>query len=147
MSNLWILFGLGAALALGAANIPQKLAVDSVNPAAISPFAYGVLAGAVIIVVNLVAFYYYGDSWGFTSKREWGFGLLAALLFAIGSLCIAVGFRSGANASQFVALFNTNTLIATVLGLVILKEFGQVVVWKVLLGAVLVVAGGLLVVI
>ena len=140
----WILFGLGASLALGAANIPQKIAMT--GGAAISPFAYGVLAGAVIIIVNLAMLYYYGDSWHLTAKREWGFALLAAVLFAIGSVCIAVGYRSGANASQFVALFNTNTLVATVLGLVILHEFGTVVVWKVVTGAVLVIVGGLLVI-
>jgi len=142
----WILFGLGAALALGAANIPQKIAMGGISAHTISPFAYGILAGAVIILVNVAALWYYGDSWHLEFKREWGFGLLAAVLFAFGSVCIALGYRSGANASQFVALFNTNTLVATVLGLIILQEFADVVIWKALLGAVFVIIGGLLVV-
>lgn len=139
----WILFGLGAALALGAANIPQKLAVTGNH--AISPFAYGILAGAVIILVNVIALLYYGDSLNLAAKREWGFGLLAAVLFALGSVFIAIGYREGANASQFVALFNTNTLVATILGLVILQEFTSVAIWKVILGGILVLIGGLLV--
>lgn len=138
---LWILLGLTAALALGAGNIPQKIAL-----AELSPFAYGVLVGIVAIVLNLLAMWYYGDSFNFAAKREWGFALMAAIFFIVGSICIGVGFKqSETNVSQFVALFNTNTLVATVLGLIILKEFGKVVVWKILLGAVLVVAGGILV--
>jgi len=138
---LWILLGLGAALSLGAANIPQKIALGQ-----LSPFAYGVVAGVIIIILNLSAMWFYGDSFNFAARREWGFGILAAILFALGSICIGVGFRQPeTNVSQFVALFNTNTLVATALGLIILNEFGRVVVWKVLLGASLIVAGGLLV--
>jgi uncharacterized membrane protein len=136
---LWILFGLGASLALGAANIPQKIALGE-----LSPFAYGILAGLVIILVNLGALYYYGESFNFAAKKEWGMALVAALLFALGSIFIAMGYRHGANASQFVALFNTNTLVATVLGFIILKEFANVVIWKVVLGAIFVVIGGTL---
>ncbi|MFH1375765.1 MAG: hypothetical protein ABIH35_03795 [Patescibacteria group bacterium] len=144
----WILFGIGAALMLGAANIPQKFALGGLGEHTLSPFAYGIMAGIVMILVNIALLLYFKDNFQFFAKKEWSFALLAALLFVAGSVCIALGYRSGANASQFVALFNTNTLVATVLGLIILKEFATLTgigIVKVIVGAVLVVAGGILV--
>jgi uncharacterized membrane protein len=144
----WILFGLGAALMLGAANIPQKMALGGLSTYTLSPFAYGIISGAVIILINLALLFYYKDDFQFFAKKEWGFALLAAVLFALGSVCIAIGYRKGANASTFVALFNTNTLVATVLGLVLLKEFSALTgigIIKIIIGAILVVAGGVMV--
>jgi len=144
----WILFGLGAALMLGAANIPQKLALGGLSTHTLSPFAYGILSGVVIITINIAFLVYYRDEFQLFAKKEWGFAFLAALLFAFGSVCIALGYRKGANASQFVALFNTNTLVATVLGLVLLKEFAGlsgIAIAKIITGAILVIAGGILV--
>ena len=144
----WILFGLGAALMLGAANIPQKLAIGGLGEFTLSPFAYGILSGIVIIVINVTLLFYFKDDLQFFAKKEWGFALLAAILFAFGSVCIALGYRNGANASTFVALFNTNTLIATVLGLVLLKEFvglSGFAIAKIIIGALLVISGGILV--
>jgi uncharacterized membrane protein len=144
----WILFGIGAALLLGAANIPQKLALGGISAHMLSPFAYGVLSGIVIIVINLALFLYYRDDAQFFAKKEWGFALLAAVMFSLGSVCIALGYRRGAPTSSFVALFNTNTLVATVLGLILLKEFTSLTalgIVKIIIGAVLVIAGGILV--
>jgi len=144
----WILFGLGAALMLGAANIPQKLAIGGISAYTLSPFAYGILTGIVMIVINVGLLLYYKEDFQFFAKKEWGFALLAALLFVIGSLFITLGYRKGANASTFVALFNTNTLVATVLGLVLLKEFTSLTtlgIIKIIIGAILVVAGGVMV--
>jgi uncharacterized membrane protein len=144
----WILFGLGAALMLGAANIPQKLAIGGISAYSLSPFAYGILSGVVIILINLAMLLYYKDGFQFFAKKEWGFALLAAVLFALGSVFIALGYRKGANTSTFVALFNTNTLVATVLGLVLLKEFSALTgvgIIKIIIGAILVVAGGVMV--
>jgi len=102
----------------------------------------------VIIVINVTLLFYFKDDLQFFAKKEWGFALLAAILFAFGSVCIALGYRNGANASTFVALFNTNTLIATVLGLVLLKEFvglSGFAIAKIIVGALLVISGGILV--
>ncbi|MFH1545870.1 MAG: hypothetical protein ABIE14_00650, partial [Patescibacteria group bacterium] len=100
------------------------------------------------ITINIALLVYFKDNLQLFAKKEWGFAFLAALLFALGSVCIALGYRKGANASQFVALFNTNTLVATVLGLVLLKEFAGltgVAIAKIIIGAILIVAGGILV--
>ncbi len=136
----WILFGLGAALALGAANIPQKLALGTV-----SPFAYGILSGLVILIVNITLLFIYGDSLNLAAKKEWGFAFMAAALFAAGSVFIALGYRGDANPAIFPALFNTNTLIATILGVLILKETLAVPLWQAFAGSAFVVIGAVLV--
>lgn len=142
---MWIWFGLGAAFLLGAANIPQKIALSGISAHTLSPFAYGILTGIVIILINLSLILFYQDDWQFFAKKEWGFALLAALMFSLGSICIALGYRHGANAGQFVSLFNTNTLVATILGVVILREALSVPLWQAVLGAVFVVLGAALV--
>ena len=144
----WILYGLGAAFMLGAANIPQKIALGGLGQYMLSPFAYGMLSGVMIFCLNLLMFLYYKDDLQVFAKKEWAYAALAILMFAIGSIFIALGYRKGANISQFVALFNTNTLIATIMGLVLLKEavhFTGVGVIKLVLGAIFVIVGGILV--
>lgn len=144
----WILYGLGAAFMLGAANIPQKIALGGLSQYMLSPFAYGMFSGILIFVLNLLMFLYYKDDLQLFAKKEWGYAALAILMFALGSIFIALGYRRGANTSQFVALFNTNTLIATILGLILLKEamhFSSVGIVKLILGGIFVIVGGVLV--
>ncbi len=136
----WILLGLGAALALGAANIPQKLALS-----ALSPFAYGILSGLIILAVNIVLLFSYGDSFNLAARKEWGMAALAAGLFAAGSVFIALGYRGAADPAIFPALFNTNTLIATILGVLIMKEALAVPLWQAFAGSAFVVIGAVLV--
>jgi uncharacterized membrane protein len=133
---------------LGAANIPQKLAIGGLGEYTLSPFAYGILSGVVIIIINTILLLYFKEDFQFFAKKEWSFALLSAILFSLGSIFIALGYRNGANASTFVALFNTNTLVATVLGLILLKEFvglSALAIFKIILGAILVIGGGVLV--
>jgi uncharacterized membrane protein len=67
------------------------------------------------------------------------------LLWALGVACIAIALaRYDARISQLVPLYNTNTLVAVVLGLVVLSEWQQVQPGRLLLAAVLTIAGGIL---
>ncbi len=144
----WILFGIGAALMLGAANIPQRLAIGGLGEYTLSPFAYGIATGVLMVLANLALLLYFREDFQFFAKKEWGFALLAGALFVLGSIFITLGYKNGANASTFAALFNTNTLVATVLGLVILKEFVGLTsfgILKIVIGGVLVVVGAILV--
>ncbi|MFH0834619.1 MAG: hypothetical protein V2A63_04535 [Patescibacteria group bacterium] len=144
----WVLFGIGAALVLGAANIPQKMALGGLSEHTLSPFAYGILSGVIIIVINVALLLYFKDDIQISAKKEWGFAILAAVLFSIGSVFIALGYRRGAPTSSFVSLFNTNTLVATILGLILLKEFASLTgigIVKIIVGAILVILGGILV--
>ncbi len=136
----WIIFGLISAFTLGIANLPQKIALGT-----ISPFAYGILVGGVTILVNLLLLWWSGDSLELGAKKEWGYGLLAAIVFAIGAICISLGYRSGANPAVFPALFNMNTLVAAIAGVVLMREGLNVPVWQAVVGSLFVVMGAVLV--
>ena len=142
MTQSWIIYGLVAALSLGLANIPQKLALGSGQ---VSPFAYGMAIGLTLIIFNAIAFCLSGDSLNLTtSKTAWLWTLAGVTVFTIGSMAIALGFRAGAPASAFPALFNLNTVVAAIAGIILLKEFGQVSTPRVLAGSMLAVAGAVL---
>jgi uncharacterized membrane protein len=69
------------------------------------------------------------------------FGVLWAV--GIGSIAIALGRYDG-QISQLVPLYNMNTLVAVVIGLVVLSEWQSVQPGRLLLGAILTIAGGVL---
>ncbi len=79
--------------------------------------------------------------------------ILTGATLAAGSYFIFLTYRAAsdanADASRIQALINTNTLIAVILGLVLLKEYTHLHTaadWgRLILGAILVVAGGVLV--
>ena len=140
----WVFYGLLAALFLGLSNVPQKIALTSGG--SISPFAYGMAMGLVIFIMNLVAFVVAGDKLMFaSSKTAWLWTLVALCVFAAGSMAISLGYKAGAPASSFPALFNLNTLVAAVAGLILLKEYGEISALRIMLGASFAVAGALLV--
>ena len=75
-----------------------------------------------------------------------GIGLLAGIVWAVGQLFMFLAFESGLELSRLAPLYNTNTLIAVLLGIILLKELpaeGQTL--KVVVGAVLIVIGAFLV--
>jgi transporter family protein len=72
--------------------------------------------------------------------------LLFGSLWALGSGCVVIAlYRYEAALSKLAPLYNTNTLVAIVLSLIIFAEWQQVDLVKLLGGAVLIVLGGILV--
>lgn len=68
-----------------------------------------------------------------------------AALWSAGILGIVLALgRYDGPVSAIVPLYNMNTLVAVLLGLVLLGEWQNVNVWRLLIGAVLIVAGGTL---
>lgn len=75
-----------------------------------------------------------------------GFGLLQGALWASGMVFAFMAFSVGAEAAKLVPIYNTNTLIAVILGLLLLHEVpAPDERLKVILGAILMVFGGILV--
>jgi uncharacterized membrane protein len=73
-------------------------------------------------------------------------GILTGVLWALGMVFSFLAFRTGADVSRLVPIYNCNTLIAVLLGIMVLHEmpnFAGVV--KLLIGSVLIVLGGVLV--
>jgi uncharacterized membrane protein len=72
-------------------------------------------------------------------------GIAYGVLWSSGIACIAFALaRYEARISQLVPLYNMNTVVAVLGGLVALSEWRSVLVGRLLLGAALTVAGGAL---
>src|SRR5262245_12494233 len=132
--------GLLPAFLFGVASTFQKTAAR----AGITTGPYLIAIGSVVLLVGIAVTVAQSNS---TATREgvaWacGYGLLWSS--AIGCIVLALA-RYDANLSQLVPLYNLNTLVAVAIGIVVLGEWRDVVAWRVVAGAVLAVAGGVLV--
>jgi drug/metabolite transporter (DMT)-like permease len=132
--------GLLPALLFGTASTFQKTAAR----AGIGTGPYLIAIGAVVLLVGLALTVAQGNSTATRAGVAWacGYGLLWSS--AIGCIVLALA-RYDANISQLVPLYNLNTLVAVAIGLAVLGEWREVVVWRVVVGALLAVAGGALV--
>ena len=132
--------GLLPAVFFGLSGVLQK----SGARAGIGTGPYLAVIGATVLLAGLAVTALQGDA---AVTREGaahavGFGVL----WAAGVGCIALALaRYDANISQLVPLYNLNTLVAVGVGLAVLGEWRSVEAWRVLAGAVLVAAGGVLV--
>jgi uncharacterized membrane protein len=131
--------GLLPALLYGAAGVLQKTA----SRTGIGPGPYLLIIGLVATVIGAVTTFISRDTvvswWG--AIQTGGFGVLWSA--AIVSIMLALG-RFDGPVSVIVPLYNMNTLIAVLLGLIVLGEWNEVDHWRLLIGAVLIVAGGAL---
>jgi uncharacterized membrane protein len=75
-------------------------------------------------------------------EGDWSF---MGLAWGAGIACIAVALKKhGAQISQLVPLYNMNTLLAVLIGLIAFQEWREVHPGKLLTAAVLIISGGIL---
>ena len=142
MVESWIFYGLFASLFFGINAVVYKVA--AVN-GGLNPYYAGVFYAAGIFITVLVA-YLLKFSAPTTNYKWLGLALIAGVIWGLGFIMTAVAISNHADISRLAPLYNTNTLIAVILGVVLLKEIPSAAsVWRVVLGAVLVVAGSILV--
>ncbi len=131
--------GLLPALLYGAAGVLQKTA----SKTGIGPGPYILIIGVVAVVIGGVITLVSQDasvSWSGAGQTA-GFAVLWSA--AIVSIMLALGRYDGP-VSVIVPLYNMNTLIAVLLGLFVLGEWEGLNEWRLIAGAVMIVAGGAL---
>ena len=134
-----LLGGVLPALMLGVASIFQKFSAN--GGIGTGPFLIGVgittvLVGGIFLAVEKQVT---------VTGQSAAFTLLYGLVWAAATGFVAIALRRyGGQISQLAPLYNMNTLVAVVLGLIIFAEWKNVDPWKLLLAAVLIVAGGVL---
>lgn len=102
-----------------------------------------VLVGVACTAVGAAFSWFLPATW---NARGVGFSLAAGVVWAAGTGFVAFALtRYGIPVSKLNPLYNTNTLITVLLGLVIFSEWKQVDARQLLAGAVLILAGSLLV--
>ena len=131
--------GVLPALLFGVSGVIQKACART----GIGTGPYLAIAGLVVAAVGLLFTIAERDA---TVNRA---GLISTALFgacwASGIGCIAIALRRlGGQISQLVPLYNMNTLVAVLIGLVVLAEWRDVLWGRLLMASALIVAGGVL---
>jgi len=138
----WIVFGIIASLAWGIYVILLKRATSEQYYGLTSLTTFFVMSLGILFVSTIGfllegsgAFFELGMGIAFASGLLWGIGM-SSVTFALSSAKTLV--------SKLTPLYNTNTLVAVLLGILLLNEVPEQQV-VVLAGAILVVLGGILV--
>ncbi len=135
-----LLGGLAPAVLFGISGIFQK----SSNQAGIGPGPYLMCIGAFVVIFGCALFILYPER-GF-SVRSGLYASLIGICWSAGMALIALALgRYGAPISRLVPLYNMNTLVAVILGLIVFAEWKEVNMTKLLVGSILVIVGGVLV--
>jgi transporter family protein len=133
--------GIAPALLLGLSALCQKAAAQS-GAGAVSTM---LVAGVGIVCTALVAAVVFPGNVTL-SGRSGMYAALYGIIWCTASIGIMLALgRYGVPVGKLVPLFNMNTLVAVVLALWIFSEWRTVNVPQLLLGAVLVAAGGVIV--
>ena len=137
----WIIYGLIASVFFALNTILYKVAAQKGN---FSPY-YGSFMFGVGIMLIFGLFLLFKPSFEFEWKSS-SIALIAGIIWGIGFLAIAVAISKGGNVSQLAPIYNTNTILAVLLGIIFLKEIPDVSqVFRIISGAVLIVIGSILV--
>jgi len=142
MVDSWLVYGLLAALFFGTNAVVYKYA--AVN-GGLNPFYASILYGVGILISFIVA-YAFKFSAPTMNIKWFGITVFAGILWGLGFIMVAIAISHNADVAKLAPIYNTNTLIAVGLGILVLKELPSAAsAWKVILGAVLIIIGSILV--
>lgn len=134
-----LLGGVLPALLLGLTGVFQKLSTNA--RIGTGPFLIGVGITTAIVGGGFMLL----ERDATIGQKSALYTVLFGLVWAIAIGCIAIALRRfDGQISQLVPLYNMNTLVAVLIGLVVLAEWRTVDPRKLAVAAVLIVAGGIL---
>ena len=137
----WVVYGLIAAFFFGINPIIYKIAQQK---GGFSPY-FGSFIFGIGIVLIFGMFLLFKPSFQFELKFGW-LALVAGMLWGLGFLALAVAIAKGYDVAKLAPIYNTNTIITVVLGIIFLKEIPDASqMFRVITGAVMVVVGAVLV--
>ena len=137
----WVFYGMVSAVCFGVNTIIYKYANQKSNFSAY----YGgfVFALGIVLVFGLLLAFKPSNDFELKSSS---LIFIAGIIWAIGFLAIALALSKGFPISRLAPIYNTNTIIAVLLGIFLLKEIPNATqVYKIVAGAILIVAGAILV--
>ena len=137
----WIVYGIIAAVCFGVTNVLFKVAQQKGN---LSPYYLSFVFGLGVLLVSGL-FLVFNPSFQFELKSN-GLVLAAGIIWTIGMLAVVVALAQKADISRLAPIFNANTLVTVVLGIIFLHEIPNTSqMLRVIAGAVLIVIGAVLV--
>lgn len=137
----WIVYGLIAAVAFAVNTIIFKIALQKGN---FSPY-YGSFIFGLGVVFILGILFLFKPSFDFELKSSL-LAFAAGAVWGLGMLAVAIAISQKADIARLAPIYNTNTILAVLLGIIFLHEIPDVSqMFRVIAGAVLVVIGAILV--
>ncbi|MEK6891982.1 MAG: GRP family sugar transporter, partial [Nanoarchaeota archaeon] len=101
------------------------------------------VALGIIVIFGVVLLFKPGINFDWKSN---GLLFVSGLIWGIGFLAVAIAISQNADIARLAPIYNTNTLITVLLGILILKEVPDATnMFRVISGAVLIVVGAILV--
>ena len=139
----WIIYGLIASICFGINIVIYK--VGATRGQGLNPYLGCLSVGTGVFLLFFLAFMIKSPKF----TLNWTgltLALIAGAMWALGMLMVALAIAKKGDVSKLAPLYNTNTLIAVLLGIIFLKEIpAGSEIMKVVLGAVLIVVGAVLV--
>lgn len=112
----------------------------------LSPGALILCAGLAAAMLGAVYMLVFEHGFGGLSLVGGSYGLLAGLSWGLGALLVSYAIATyGTPVAVLTPLFNMNTLVAVLLGMVIFAEWKTLQVSYVVTGAILIVVGGIVI--
>ena len=112
----------------------------------LSPGALLLCIGIAVSILGGLVLWAWEGSVGTITMKGTVFGLLAGICWGLGALGVSIAVsRFGTPVSLLTPIFNTNTLIAVLLGLVVFSEWKTVQLSWLLGGTALIVAGSIVI--
>ena len=137
----WIVYGLVAAVFFALNTIIYKVAQQKGN---FSPY-YGTFMFGLGAILIFGIFLFFNQSFEFEWKSS-GLALIAGIVWGIGFLAVAIAIAQKADVAKLAPIYNINTLLVVIMGIVFLKEIPDASqMFRVVAGAVLIVIGAILV--
>ena len=137
----WIIYGLIAAVCFGMQTVIFKIAYQKSN---FTPY-YGSFVFALGIIMIFALFILLKPGFEFEWKSS-SLLLVSGVIWGIGFLAIAIAISQKADIARLSPIYNTNTLLTVILGIVFLKEIpDKSQVFRIVSGAILIVIGAILV--
>lgn len=137
----WIVYGLIASLFFALNTIIYKAAAQKGN---FSPY-YGSFMFGLGVVLIFGLFLLFKPSFQFEWKSS-SLALIAGIIWGLGFIAVAIAIAQKADVARLAPIYNTNTILAVLLGIIFLHEIPDASqMFRVVAGAVLIVAGAVLV--
>jgi uncharacterized membrane protein len=142
----WLLLGLLAAVVYALSGLASKVALNH-KYMGVEPALAGLYTALGVTVVFMV---YYVYTKGFTLPKQDLGGIISSVavgfFWALGVIFVYTALMRHADISKMAPIYNMNTLIVVLLGIILLKELpDKTQALRVFIGAVLIVVGGILV--
>ena len=137
----WVWYGIIAAFCFGIQTVIYKYAAQKGN---LSPYYSSFLVAlGIVVIFGIVLLFKPGYSFDWKSN---GLLFVSGLIWGIGFLAVAIAISQNADVARLAPIYNTNTLITVLLGILILKEVPDAThIFRVISGAVMIVVGAILV--